>query len=62
MNLHHFTTPNLFFYKMTNICPLMQDKTLRQKSTESELFKPLREGTSVVTPKWLTFDAPNHHD
>ena len=22
-------------------------------------FKPLREGTSVVTPKWLTFDAPN---
>ncbi len=20
---------------------------------------PLREGTSVVTPKWLTFDAPN---
>ena len=26
---------------------------------ESELFKPLREGTSVVTPKWLTFDAPN---
>ena len=33
--------------------------TLRQKSTESELFKPLREGTSVVTPKWLTFDAPN---
>ncbi len=33
--------------------------TLRQKSTESELFKGLREGTSVVTPKWLTFDAPN---
>lgn len=33
--------------------------TLRQKSTESELFKPLREGTSVVIPKWLTFDAPN---
>ena len=33
--------------------------TLRHKSTESELFKPLREGTSVVTPKWLTFDAPN---
>ena len=33
--------------------------TLRQKSAESELFKGLREGTSVVTPKWLTFDAPN---
>ncbi len=33
--------------------------TLRQKSMESELFKPLREGTSAVTPKWLTFDAPN---
>ena len=33
--------------------------TLRQKSTESELFKGLREGTGVVTPKWLTFDAPN---
>ena len=22
------------------------------------MFKVLREGTSVVTPKWLTFDAP----
>ena len=33
--------------------------TLRQKSTESELFKSLREGTGTVTPKWLTFDAPN---
>ena len=33
--------------------------TLRQKSTESELFKGLREGTGMVTPKWLTFDAPN---
>ncbi|MBQ2954123.1 MAG: 30S ribosomal protein S4 [Clostridia bacterium] len=32
--------------------------TLRQKSTESELFKGLREGTGTVTPKWLTFDAP----
>ena len=21
--------------------------------------KALREGTSIVTPKWLTFDAPN---
>ena len=33
--------------------------TLRQKSAESELFKGLREGTTAVTPKWLTFDAPN---
>ena len=33
--------------------------TLRQKSTESELFKGLREGTGVVTPKWLSFDAQN---
>ena len=33
--------------------------TLRPRSAESELFKPLREGTTVVTPKWLTFDAPN---
>ena len=32
--------------------------TLRQKSTESEMFKSLREGTGAVTPKWLTFDAP----
>ena len=32
--------------------------TLRQKSTESELFKGLREGTGRVTPKWLSFDAP----
>ena len=24
-------------------------------------FKALREGTGVVTPKWLTFDAPNLH-
>ena len=31
--------------------------TLRPRSAESELFKPLREGTTVVTPKWLTFDA-----
>ena len=23
------------------------------------MFKVLREGTTVVTPKWLTFDAPN---
>ena len=33
--------------------------TVRQHSQESELFKPLREGTTVLTPKWLTFDAPN---
>ena len=33
--------------------------TLRPRSTESELFKSLREGTTAVTPKWLTFDAPN---
>ena len=33
--------------------------TLRAKSAESELFKGLREGTTAVTPKWLTFDAPN---
>ena len=33
--------------------------TLRQKSTESELFKGLREGTGMVTPKWLSFDAAN---
>ena len=32
--------------------------TLRQRSTEMEMFKALREGTSIVTPKWLTFDAP----
>ncbi|MBR4080795.1 MAG: 30S ribosomal protein S4 [Clostridia bacterium] len=33
--------------------------TLRPRSTESEMFKALREGTTVLTPKWLTFDAPN---
>ena len=33
--------------------------TLRQRSTESEMFKSLREGTTVLTPKWLSFDAPN---
>ena len=32
--------------------------TLRQRSTEMEMFKALREGTSIVTPKWLTFAAP----
>ena len=32
--------------------------TIRQQSTQLEMFKVLREGTSVVTPKWLTFDAP----
>ena len=33
--------------------------TLRPRSAESEMFKALREGTTAVTPKWLTFDAPN---
>ena len=33
--------------------------TVRQQSTQLEMFKALREGTTVVTPKWLTFDAPN---
>ena len=33
--------------------------TVRQQSSQLEMFKVLREGTSVVTPKWLTFDAPN---
>ena len=32
--------------------------TVRQQSSQMEMFKVLREGTSVVTPKWLTFDAP----
>ncbi|MBQ6175073.1 MAG: 30S ribosomal protein S4 [Clostridia bacterium] len=33
--------------------------TLRKRSEEMEMFKSLREGTAIVTPKWLTFDAPN---
>ena len=33
--------------------------TLRQRSAESEMFKSLREGTGMMTPKWLTFDAQN---
>ncbi len=33
--------------------------TLRERSREQEMFKSLREGTGAVTPKWLTFDAPN---
>ena len=33
--------------------------TLRERSTQIEMFKALREGTSVLTPKWLTFDAAN---
>ncbi|MBQ9211237.1 MAG: 30S ribosomal protein S4 [Clostridia bacterium] len=33
--------------------------TLRPRSAESELFKGLREGTTTLTPKWLSFDAPN---
>ena len=32
--------------------------TVRQQSSQLDMFKVLREGTSVVTPKWLTFDAP----
>ena len=32
--------------------------TVRQQSSQLEMFKVLREGTGVVTPKWLTFDAP----
>ena len=31
--------------------------TLRQRSTEMEMFKSLREGTGVTTPKWLEFVA-----
>ena len=33
--------------------------TLRERSTQIEAFKALREGTSVLLPKWLTFDAQN---
>ena len=33
--------------------------TVRQQSSQLEMFKALREGTSVVTPKWLNFDAQN---
>mgnify|MGYP002624691524 FL=1 len=33
--------------------------TLRPRSAEYEMFKSLREGTTVLTPKWLAFDAPN---
>jgi small subunit ribosomal protein S4 len=33
--------------------------TLRPRSAESEMFKALREGTTTLTPKWLSFDAPN---
>ncbi len=33
--------------------------TLRPASAEKEMFKVLREGTSVLTPKWLNFDAAN---
>ena len=31
--------------------------SLRERSTGIEMFKALREGTSVLTPKWLTFNA-----
>jgi small subunit ribosomal protein S4 len=33
--------------------------TLRPRSAEMDMFKALREGTTVLTPKWLAFDAPN---
>ena len=33
--------------------------TIRERSKEQANFKALREGTGVVTPKWLTFDAQN---
>ncbi len=33
--------------------------TLRGRSAEMDMFKALREGTTIVTPKWLSFDAPN---
>ena len=33
--------------------------TLRKRSEEMEMFKSLREGTTALTPKWLSFDAPN---
>mgnify|MGYP000354476289 CR=1 FL=1 len=33
--------------------------SVREKSRDMEHFKALREGTGVVTPKWLTFDAQN---
>ena len=33
--------------------------TLRPRSAEYDMFKSLREGTTVLTPKWLSFDAPN---
>ncbi|MBR3494900.1 MAG: 30S ribosomal protein S4 [Clostridia bacterium] len=33
--------------------------TLRKRSEEIEMFKGLREGTTVLTPKWLSFDAAN---
>ena len=33
--------------------------TLRERSKEQANFRALREGTGVVTPMWLTFDAQN---
>lgn len=33
--------------------------TLRERSREQAPFKPLRDGTGMTTPKWLTFDAAN---
>ena len=36
--------------------------TIRQQSAQLEMFKVLREGTSVVTPKWLTLEALPQRD
>ena len=33
--------------------------TLRKRSEEMEMFKSLREGTTNLIPKWLSFDAQN---
>ena len=33
--------------------------SLRKRSEEIEMFKGLREGTTAVPPKWLSFDAQN---
>ena len=44
---------------------LLENAGIDYKSIEPTLegyynvFKALREGTTAVTPKWLTFDAPN---
>ena len=33
--------------------------SVREKSTDTEYFKNLRQGTGKVVPKWLTVDAEN---